>query len=207
MPAQAPLTLPRALTITGLILGLAATAHTAGGGRLPAVPVFVLLAALVLLPVTVLARRRLNLASIATVLGAGQLALHAAFTAFPRPADHCTTTEMAAHGHHQVAGMPDCVAGTMAMHAVLPGPGMTAAHLVAVALTALLLAHGETALWRMLAWLAPLAFALHIRVLPQWAAPAPPRMLFISRLHPCLRIPALRGPPVVSSRAAVALAA
>ena len=35
MPAQAPLTLPRALTVAGLILGIAAAAHTAGGGRLP----------------------------------------------------------------------------------------------------------------------------------------------------------------------------
>jgi hypothetical protein len=69
VPVQAPLTLPRALTVTGLVLGIAAAAHTAGGGHLPPAPVPALLAALVLLPVTALARRRLSLASISGVLG------------------------------------------------------------------------------------------------------------------------------------------
>ncbi|WP_369021741.1 hypothetical protein [Paenarthrobacter ureafaciens] len=198
MPAQAPLTLPRALTVTGLILGLAAAAHTAGGGRLPAVPVLVLLAVLVLLPVTILARRRLSLGTITATLGAGQLALHAAFTALPRPVDHCATAGIVGHGHHQAATVPDCAAAaTMAAHvgAVLPGPVMTAAHILAVAATAVLLAHGETLLWRMLDWLAPLTFALHPPVLPQWATPDSLSMAFVPPLHPCLRVRALRGPP------------
>lgn len=205
---QAPLTLPRALTVTGMILGLAAAAHTTGGGRLPSVPVFVLLTALTLLPVTILARRRLSLGTITTVLGAGQLALHAAFAAFPRPAEHCTTAGLAAHGHHQAAAVPDCAAGTMALHGVaFPGPAMTAAHILAVAATALLLAHGETLLWRMLDCLTPLTIALHARVLPQWTTPAPPRTSFVPRPHPCMSIPALRGPPAASPWAAAAPAA
>ncbi|MFB0840231.1 MULTISPECIES: hypothetical protein [unclassified Arthrobacter] len=211
MPAQAPLTLPRALTVAGLILGIAAAAHTAGGGRLPATPLLVLLAALVMLPVTVLARRKLGLGTITTALGTGQLALHAAFTAFPSPVEHCTAAGIAAHGHHQSATFPGCLTatGTMAAHVtgVLPGPVMTGAHILAVAATALLLAHGETMLWRMLDWLAPRSFALHLPVLPHWTTPAPPAGLVIPRLHPCLRIPALRGPPTASSRAVAAFAA
>jgi hypothetical protein len=78
--APVPLTLPRALTVSGLIIGLASAAHTAGGGHLPPAPVLCLLAVLVLLPVTVLARRRLGLASVAAALSVGQLALHTACT-------------------------------------------------------------------------------------------------------------------------------
>lgn len=200
--AQAPLALPRAFTISGLIIGLAAAAHTAGGGHLPPAPVLGLLAALVLLPVTVLARRRLSLASIAGALGAGQLALHTAFTALPGPVDHCSPAEVAAHGHHQTPSIPDCAAagtGILALNVpALPGPVMVAAHILAVAATALLLAHGETVLWRMLAWLAPRAIKLRPSPLPQWTAPAPLSTSRVPPLHPCLRTRLLRGPPAFS---------
>jgi hypothetical protein len=202
MPAPAPLTLPRALTLSGLILGLAAAAHTAGGGRLPPAPVLGLLVALVMLPVTVLARRRLSLASIAAALGAGQLALHAAFTSLPGPVDHCNPAGIAAHRHHQVESIPDCAAagtGVLALHIpALPGPLMATAHLLAVAATALLLAHSETVLWRMLAWLAPRAVELLPSALPQWAVPAPLRSFCVPRLHRSLRTRLLRGPPAPS---------
>jgi len=199
--AQAPLTIPRALTVTGLILGLAAAAHTAGGGHLPTAPVLGLLAALILLPVTVLARRRLGLGSIASALGAGQLALHTAFTSLPGPVDHCTAG-IAAHGHHQAQTIPDCAvagAGFLALHVpAFPGPVMVTAHILAVAATALLLVHGETVLWRMLAWLAPRAIELRPSVLPQWTAPAPLRSSCVPRLHPSLRTRLFRGPPAFS---------
>ncbi|MDP9888594.1 hypothetical protein [Pseudarthrobacter enclensis] len=200
-PAQAPLTLPRALTITGLILGLAAAAHTAGGGHLPPAPVLGLLAVLVLLPVTVLARRRLSLASIAAALGAGQLALHTAFTSLPGPVGHCGPAGIAAHGHHQAQTIPDCAAGTgaLTLHVpALPGPLMVTAHVLAVAATALLLAHGETMLWRALAWLAPQTIDLNPSPLPQWTAPAPPRASWIPGLHPAVGTRLLRGPPASS---------
>jgi hypothetical protein len=200
-PARAPLTLPRALTVTGLILGLAAAAHTAAGGHLPPVPVLGLLAALVLLPVTVLARRRLSLASIAGALGAGQLALHTAFTFLAGPVDQCTAG-IAAHGHHQAQTIPDCAAagtGILALHVpALPGPAMVTAHVLAVAATALLLAHGERVLWRMLAWLAPRAIELRPSPLPQWTAPAPLSTSCGPRLHPSLRTRLVRGPPASS---------
>ena len=200
LPGQAPLTLPRALTVTGLILGLAAAAHTAGGGHLPPAPVLCLLAAVVLLPVTMLARRRLSLASITGALGAGQLGLHTAFTSLPGPVEHCTTPAgIAAHGHHQAQTIPDCAnagAGLLALHLpAIPGPVMVAAHILAVAATALLLAHGEAVLWRTLAWLTPPVIGLHPRPLPQWTAPAPLSTSCVPPLHPALRTRPVRGPP------------
>ena len=199
-PGLAPLTLPRALTVTGLILGLAAAAHTAAGAHLPPAPVLCLLAALVLLPVTVLARRRLSLPSITGTLGAGQLALHTAFTSLPGPAEHCTASVgIAAHGHHQSQTVPDCAtagAGLLALHLpAFPGPAMVAAHILAVAATALLLAHGETVLWRTLAWLAPPAIEVHPRPLPQWTAPATLSTSCVPPPHPALRTRLFRGPP------------
>ena len=204
VPVQAPLTLPRALTVTGLVLGIAAAAHTAGGGHLPPVPVLALLAALVLLPVTVLARRRLGIASISGVLGAGQLALHTAFSSLPAPVEHCTSAGIAAHGHHQVQAIPDCLtraSGILALHLpAIPGPVMVAAHILAVAATALLLAHGEAALRRALAWLAPPAIKLHARPLLRWTAPAPLAGSCVPPLHPSLRTRLFRGPPAALAR-------
>jgi hypothetical protein len=202
--APAPLTLPRALTVTGLICGLAAAAHTAGGGHLPPAPVLALLAVLVLLPVTVLARQRLSFASVAAALGAGQLALHTAFSSLPGPVDHCSPAVISADGHHQAQTIPDCAAagtGILALHVpALPGPVMVTAHILAVAATALLLAHGETVLWRMLAWLAPRPIDdLHASMVAQWAAPAPLRTSWLPPLHRWLRIRPLRGPPAFSS--------
>ncbi|CCQ45091.1 hypothetical protein ARTSIC4J27_1024 [Pseudarthrobacter siccitolerans] len=203
-PVQAPLTLQRALTVTGLVLGIAAAAHTAGGGHLPPAPVLALLAALVLLPVTVLARRRLSLASISGVLGAGQLALHTAFTSLPGPVDHCTPAGIASYGHHQAQAIPDCLtagAGAVALQLpAVPGPVMVAAHILALAATALLLAHGEEALWRALAWLAPPVLELYARPLPRWTAPAPLAASCVPPLHPSVRTRLFRGPPLALAR-------
>lgn len=202
VPVQAPLTLPRALTVTGLVIGIAAAAHTAGGGHLPPAPILCLLAALVLLPVTVLARRRLSLPSVAGALSAGQLALHTAFTSLPGPVDHCAPTAIAAHGHHQAQTIPDCATaapGILALHLpTLPGPVMVTAHILAVAATALLLAHGEKMLWRMLEWLAPPVIELHSSPLPQWTAPAPLRTFCLPPLHASLKTRLLRGPPALT---------
>jgi hypothetical protein len=158
-----------------------------------------LLAVLVLLPVTALARRQLSLASFSIALAAGQLALHAAFISLPGPVYHCDPAEIAAHGHHQVQSLPDCAvagSGALALHIpALPGALMAAAHILAVAGTALLLARGETVLWRMLAWLAPLAIELRRRMVPQWAAPTPLSTSCVPPLHPSLRTRLLRGPP------------
>jgi hypothetical protein len=80
----------------------------------------------------------------------------------------------------------------------VPGPLMVTAHILAVAAIALLLAQGETALWRMLAWLAPRAIELRPSPLPQWTGPAPLRSSCVPPLHPSLRNRLFRGPPASS---------
>jgi hypothetical protein len=106
------------------------------------------------------------------------------------------------HGHHQAQTIRDCAAaatGIPALHIpAFPGPLMVASHVLAVAVTVLLLTHGETVLWRMLAWLAPWVIELRPSVLPQGKAPAPLRSSWVPRLHPWLRIRLVRGPPAYS---------
>jgi len=104
----APLRFPRTLLIAGTVLGLAAAAHTAGGGALPPVPVMALLTAFTVLPVMALSRFRLSLAAMAATLAAGQLLLHAAFTALAALPSHCGAGGIAAHGHHHDFAIPDC---------------------------------------------------------------------------------------------------
>jgi len=209
MPQLAPLRLPRAVLVTSLVVGLAAAAHTAGGGHLPPFPVVVLLAVLLLLPITVLARRRLSFPSLAGILGSGQVVLHTGFTGLSGALEPCGASGIAAHSHHQAVSIPGCAwapaADPMTQEyaaqefttqgfAVI-GPIMFALHVLAVAATALLLAHGETLLWRMLAWLTPAIVAVRPAPLPESKAPAPGSFGFPPPRHPYLRTPSLRGPP------------
>lgn len=210
---QAPLQFWRSGVITACGLGLAAAAHIAGGGNLPPVQVMLLLAVLSLCPVTLLARRRLRLPAMAGILGAGQAALHAAFTALSGPSAHCTGAAVSAHGHHTAAAVPDCAAAvgnTAVGHAAsataeavagLPAPVMLMAHLLAIAVTAVLLARGEAALWQVRAWLAPLAAVVHPVVLPPAVRAAALRSEAVTPRFTAVRIPPRRGPPALFGRA------
>lgn len=205
---QAPLRFWRSGVITACGLGVAAAAHTAGGGNLPPVQVMLLLAVLCLCPVTLLARRQLRMPAMAGILGAGQAALHAAFTALSGPSAHCTDAAVAAHGHH-AAAVPECAAGvgyaagavTAGAVAGLPAPVMLMAHLLAVAVTAVLLARGEAALWQVRAWLAPLAAVVHPVVLPPAVRVAALRSEAGTPRFSAVRIPPRRGPPALFGRA------
>ncbi|SEF12269.1 hypothetical protein SAMN04489740_4212 [Arthrobacter alpinus] len=172
MAAHAPLRLPRALLVTTAVLGLAVAAHPAAGGSLPPLAVLALLAALILVPVTLLSRRRITLPAMALTLGAGQGLLHSVFSLFHGVTGHCTASGMATHHGHHTNVVPDCsslgaVAGaTHHMGQDLGGALMVSAHILAVFLTALILAHGEAALWQLLAWLRPLAAQIQPRPLP-----------------------------------------
>lgn len=208
MPALAPLRFLRSGVITGTGFGLAAAAHTAAGGHLPPVPVLLLLAMLCMAPVMLLSRHRLRLPAMAAVLSTAQAALHTAFAALSETSSHCTGNGVAAHGHHQAFDLPGCATSpgpgtetTGHALAVLPGPAMVAAHVLAVAATAIVLARGEAALWQLKAWLTPLVTILH---------PAPlhpvPRIHALAGVavpvwRTAVRIPPLRGPPALSGRA------
>jgi hypothetical protein len=61
----------------------------------------------------------------------------------------------ALHTHHQAFAIPDCaLAGTAATagHDMID---MTAAHILATAVSARMLARGEAAVWQLRAWLRP----------------------------------------------------
>ncbi|NKX56417.1 hypothetical protein [Arthrobacter mobilis] len=194
----------RSAAVAAAALSLSAAAHVAGGGTLPEPGILAALAALILLPATVLAGRKLGPASLAGMLGAGQLALHEAFAALG-VSGHCMPEGPAAaiHAGHTFPGAVaslDCAAAGSVAHAA-GGPDMAAAHVLATVLTGLMLLKGEDALWALAAWLRPLAALPAAVVLPPAVRPARPpeapllvRPLFHYRLDP------LRGPPAPAFR-------
>lgn len=194
----------RSAAVASAVLCLSAAAHVAGGGTLPAAGILAALAALTMLPATVLAGRKLGPASLAGLLGGGQLALHQAFTALGVSAS-CTPggTAGTLHAWHLFPG--DVSALDCATAAGLAdaggGAAMTAGHILASVLAGLMLLKGEQALWALLSWLRPLAHLPAAVVLPPAgrppaapAAPLLPRPLFHHRLDP------LRGPPAAAFR-------
>ncbi|MGG5173298.1 hypothetical protein ACQR35_14180 [Pseudarthrobacter sp. J1738] len=183
MSATAPLRFLRTCVITAAVLGLAAGAHAAAGGHLPPAAVMTLLTVLVMAPVMALSRYRLSLPAIGGILAAGQGLLHLAFTGLSSLDGHCAPAGVAAHTHHQTFAIPDCALAASTAAAAAgddmaagAGAAMTAAHVLATAVTALILARGEAALWQLRAWLRPLAGILHPVSMP-----------------PTPRIPALRS--------------
>ncbi|MET1004880.1 MAG: hypothetical protein ABWX96_05005 [Propionibacteriaceae bacterium] len=132
----------------GVSLLLAAGAHTAGGGALPAPGVLVVAAGLLGLMALVVTQRRCRFPLLLVVLGAQQAALHAVFAAATGPAAACAGLAGSAHHGAVVASGCTSVADAAAAPMVMPGPGMWLAHTVAVVATAWLLSRAEAWLWR-----------------------------------------------------------
>lgn len=199
--AAAPLRLWRSAAVTTTMLCLAAAAHVLGGGTLPVAPVLVLLAALVNVPVTLLAGRRLGLRTLLALLAAGQWGLHHAFAWFAT-APACTGGSGhhgAGHLHHGSTVVASCLPGDGSLAPVHSGGWelpMLAAHALAIVLTASALSRGEDALWLLVAWLRPL---VEVPGVPVPAAPAPRlqaiRALPVLRTRRAARANRLRGPP------------
>jgi hypothetical protein len=186
----------RSAVVAAAVLCLAAAAHSAAGGTLPPPAVVLALAALTWLPVMILAGRRLAPVTILAVLAGGQLALHHAFELFGTvrclPSGVSEHVGHAGHAGHAAVAL-DCAA---APHAG-DSPGMLAAHLLATALTALMLARGEAALWALAAWLRPLVQLPAVSAAPVRTSlpladqgPVPLHTAYLITLVP------LRGPPV-----------
>ncbi len=198
--ALAPWPVLRSAVVTAFVLGIAAAAHTGAGGHLPPLPILTLLAVLVMAPVTALSRRRLSLPVLGGILATGQGILHLAFNALSGPGAHCRPAGITAHSHHQPEVVPDCVreGATGIAEAVSFGvgsAGMTTAHVLATALTAMFLARAEAALWQLRAWLRPLTHRLQPASLPgTFTVPTP---VPASRPWPvpATRVTAPRGPP------------
>lgn len=192
--------LSRSFLVTGMAVFLAAAAHAAGGGGMPPVMLLLALAVILLPPVVLLARRQLSFPVLACVLAAGQLLLHTAFSLVPA-ASGCAAAGPAVHAHHAAAApgrRPAGHAGEQLAEAAGNGWQMSAAHLAAVVLTAVLLARGEDALWQLLTWLRPLA-----RIPAPATLPAPAPTLFTVREADALPtgtdrcVHRLRGPPAL----------
>jgi hypothetical protein len=186
----------RAGGVAGAVLALAAGAHLAGGGELPG-PALLLAVAVVLGALTLLlAGRRFSWPVLSGLLGGGQVALHELF-------DTCSgvsaqTVAVVSHGHHQ-----SLVAwGDVSSGAESATPAMTLGHVLATAVTTLVLLHGEHVLWSLWAWLRPLVRVL-LRLLRfvvarpvQYPAATVPRPRSVVR-----RRVRRRGPPGVPALA------
>ena len=212
-PGDGVLRVVRTVAVTAVVVGLAVAAHVAGGGRPPrALEVAGLALGTAYLCAWVV-RRRLSLPVLGGVLAAGQWALHHAFDLLE--ASCAPVGAGAAHAGHAAAGV-SCEpmatgAGLVAgPHAAAPSWVMLLAHVAATAVTAVVLAAGDRALWALCELLATLLPALPRATAPVAvparrspdAAPAPrPRRAVLLRVSP------RRGPPTGGSRPWASLAA
>lgn len=205
MPPRTPFHAVRAAALATVTVTLAAGAHLAGGGSLPAPGILLALLALTVLACTAATRLRVGFPAVTAFLACGQLALHEAFTLFSAaPRTPLTPAPAGAHSHG--AGALD-LSGAALIHVtehVSPADPaaaqlMLAAHALATVGCALLLAQGENALWQLDAWLRPLA------ELPQPAVVRPkPKAPVAFPYAPAPRCPwrnlrqdSRRGPPSV----------
>ena len=200
-----PFHLLRSSAVATVILTLAAGAHLAGGGGLPAPVILLAVLTLTVLASTAATRLQLGLPAMAALLAGGQLALHGLFTAFAPSAAGPAPTGAAPHaGHLPGAEILAPAAAHLGGTEAASGPLMLAAHALATLGCAVLLARGEAALWALAAWLRPLS-ALPHAVAPD-AVPAPlaafPTAAAPLRPWRNLRQDSRRGPPsaVVPSR-------
>lgn len=212
-PAAGALRLVRALVVALVVVVLAAGGHVLAGGASPSPLLLGAGGVAVLLAAAVLAGRRLSGTRIVAVLGLGQAGLHALLALAPAPA--CADgVPAAASGHavhavHAGQGVADAASAAAGLcatagghaHAgdalLAGGTAMLAAHVAATALTAVLLLHGERALWSLWGWLLPtvrVVRAAHLPVFPRLARPE--TALRVAPRPVLLDAASRRGPPV-----------
>lgn len=197
-PTRGALRQVRSAVLAVVVLALAATAHVLAGGELPTLLVLSGLALGTACATWALTRFRLGRVAILAVLGAGQFLLHQAFELFG-PSSAVATT-----GHdHSAAAMAAQLSSATPMTGMTDSLPMVTAHVLATILAALVVAHGERALWALLAWCTPLARVLRL-VLPP-VTPRPARRVETTARRPrrldLVRVTPRRGPPPVLQRA------
>lgn len=193
----------------GTSLFLATGAHVLGGGSLPDVGVLLVAGMLLGLLAAVLTARRVRLPALLALLGVQQLALHELF-GLAAAAPACTPTASAYAGHAGHAGhlggadpfMSGCATAAGGM-AAMPGTSawaMTAAHVLAVLVTAWVLARGEAWLWRTVARVVAAAgLAVGKPSLPRSRGRRPVRRLVTTCRNAVWSAAAPRGPPLLLS--------
>lgn len=210
-PGDGVLRVARTVAVTAVVVGLAVAAHVAGGGRPPRPLALVGLAFATAYVCAWVARRRLSLPLLAGLLAAGQWALHHAFDLVGAACAPVTAPMHA--GHAVAAGSCEPVAAAAGVvagrHAAAPSWAMLAAHVAATAVSALVLASGDRALWALCGLLAALLPALPraaapvavpVRRAPDVAAVPRPRRAVLLRVSP------RRGPPTALPRPWASLA-
>jgi hypothetical protein len=186
-PTRGATRLARAAAFGVAVLTIAAGAHVAGGGALPSMTVLALLAIPVAMAAVALTSRRCGLALLLGSMAAAQVLLHETLAALAPPVPSDMSDQMSA-------------ASAMGGHAMAQADGrsitMTAAHVVATAVTALLLARGEQALWQLVSRLLPALPGEPIAVGHE--RPQTPALASVPALAPSLVSGGvgLRGPPV-----------
>lgn len=195
MSSTALLRIPRSLGIAAAIFSLAAGAHVLGGGLLPSLGILAALGVAILVPIAALSGRRFSFPLLIALTGAGQVILHSCFTALSLPGQCLPAVAVGSRHHEPVtcAGPSTAIPAHAVEH---PSALMVTAHLAAVLATALLLAKGDEALFRIRQWLAPLLSILRTPVLPTdspkltiWKAP------LVRRRARRMYHYELRGPP------------
>jgi hypothetical protein len=188
-PTRGGVRVARAAAFGVAALTIAAGAHVAAGGVLPSVTVLALLAVPVTVVAVALTGRRCGPGLLVGSMAAAQILLHETLVAL--------TTQVPG----DLAGqMSAASASAMGGHAMAHTDGrsvtMTAAHVVATLVTALLLARGEQALWQLVSRLLPTLPCLPRLLLA--CGPRPARVLLsVPALRPSLVSggSGLRGPP------------
>lgn len=188
-PTRGMVRLARAGALTLSTVGLSVGAHVLAGGEAPGIVGLLVVTTPVLLVMLALTHRRLGLPLLAALFGLTQLGLHRAFDAMTMgsPGVAMPTGHHGAHLTVVAASTTDAVARSAGSSL------MTVAHVAAAALTVLLLARGEAALWRLLAWVLPtLPRTTVVPARHRVPASSLPLVVVDPRLA---RVPPRRGPP------------
>jgi len=207
-PTRGATRIARAAAFGVATLTLATGAHILAGGALPSLMVLATLAIPLTTAAVILTSRRCGPLLLLGSLAAAQVLLHETLMALAAatPGDLTPAGLGGHHGAHAVLSGPMSAHPTSAMDSMMggvlmPGAGgwsvtMTAAHMVATVVTALVLARGEQALWQLVSRLLPT-----LPRIPRLLSCGPrqtPALLSVPALRPSLVSSGsgLRGPPV-----------
>jgi hypothetical protein len=193
-PTRGAVRVARAVAFGVSVLTIAAGAHVAAGGVLPSVTVLALLAVPVSVLAVALTGRRCGPVLLVGSMAAAQVLLHEMLVALTAQVPGDMAGQMSAGSASAMGGHP--IAHTDGWSVT-----MTAAHVVATLVAALLLARAEQALWQLVSRL-----LLTLPCIPRLLACGPrqaPVLLSVPGLRPSLVSggSGLRGPPVRLSAA------
>ncbi len=195
-PADGTVRLVRAGVLSAVALAIAAGAHTLGGRGLPGPAALVLGAVPTVAAAWAATGQRCSRRRLVAVLATTQALCHVLFHAAHSAG---ATAALGPHARHgQVASASVAAMPAETITSLAPGPGMLAAHLFAVAVTAAVMARGEDVLWGLLTAVVPalpdVAQPAIAGVLPLVPATAPARTGRRLAHNICRR-----GPPFVAA--------